>query len=527
VIAAQLAVLQITVPLIAAPACLVLRNGPLAWLVALVASWLAFGTAVLLLIQVLDQGVLSYAFGGWSPPWGIEYRVDPVNAFVLLIISGISAIVLPFARTSVTQEIPSRHVSLFYTLYLLCLTGLLGVAITGDAFNLFIFLEISSLSSYVLIALGRDRRALTAAYQYLIMGTIGATFILIGIGLLYMMTGTLNMADLAVRLPGVLETRTVRSAFAFLTVGIGLKLALFPLHLWLPNAYTYAPSAVAAFLAATATKVAVYVLLRFVFSVFGVSFAFEAMPLSTILVLLAIAAVLSASVVAIFQENLKRMLAYSSIAQIGYMVLGISFASVTGLTGGILHLFNHALMKGALFLALGCVMYRVGTVRLSQLHGLGRRMPWTMAAFVIGGLSLIGVPLTVGFISKWYLVLGALEKGWWPVAVVVLVGSLLAVIYMGRVVEAVYFGPSDTPRLEGVREAPPSLLVPTWLLVAANVYFGIDTTLTVGVVDRAARLLMEGAGCAPPPTCPWSCSCRLSVRSWWRSRGGGQTFARR
>ncbi len=493
-IAGQLPVLQITVPLIAAPACLVLRNGLLAWLVTLVASWLAFATAVLLLIQVLDHGVLSYAFGDWSPPWGIEYRVDTVNAFVLLIISGISAVLLPFARTSVTQEISPQHVSLFYALYLLCLTGLLGVTITGDAFNLFIFLEISSLSSYVLIGLGRDRRALTASYQYLIMGSIGATFILIGIGLLYMMTGTLNLADLAVRLPDVIETRTVRSAFAFLTVGVGLKLALFPLHLWLPNAYAYAPSAVTAFLAATATKVAVYVLLRLVFSVFGVSFAFEAMPLSFILVVLTVAAVLSASVVAICQEDLKRMLAYSSVAQIGYMLLGISLASVTGLTASILHLFNHALMKGALFMALGCVVYRAGTAQLSELQGLRLRMPWTMAAFVIGVLSLIGIPLTVGFISKWYLVLGALEKGWWPVAVVVLAGSLLAAIYIWRVVEAAYFRPAEKARSEEVREAPLSLLIPTWLLIAANVYFGIDTTLTVGVVDGAARLLMAGAG---------------------------------
>ncbi len=489
-IAAQLPVLQVTVPLLAAPACLVLRNGRQAWLVTLVASWITFATAVLLLMQVLDQGPLSYAFGDWAAPWGIEYRVEPVNAFVLLIVSGISAVLLPFAKSSVAREIPSQQVSLFYTLYLLCLTGLLGVTITGDAFNLFIFLEISSLSSYALIALGSDRRAFTASYQYLIMGSVGATFILIGIGLLYMMTGTLNLTDLAARLPGVAETRTVRSAFAFLTVGIGLKLALFPLHLWLPNAYTYAPSAVAAFLAATATKVAVYVLLRFVFSVFGVGFAFDAMPLSMILVLLAVAAVLSASVVAIFQENLKRMLAYSSVAQIGYMVLGISLASVTGLTASILHLFNHALMKGALFMALGCVMYRLGTVHLPALRGLGFRMPWTMAAFVIGGLSLIGVPLTVGFISKWYLVLGAMQKGWWPVVIVVLAGSLLAVIYVWRVVEAAYFTSGEASSLEDVREAPASLLVPTWLLIAANVYFGVDTTLTIGVARRAAELLV-------------------------------------
>lgn len=485
----HLPVLQVAVPLLSAPLCLLLRNGRLAWLFTLTVSWLVLAGAVGLLLQVLAQGTVSYALGAWPAPWGIEYRLDHVSAFVLLIVSGISAVVVPFAGKSVALEIPTDRVPLFYTLYLLCLTGLLGIVITGDAFNLFVFLEISALSSYALISQGRDRRALTAAYHYLILGTIGATFILIGVGLLYMMTGTLNMQGLAARLPAVTDTRTVRTAFAFLTVGISLKLALFPLHLWLPNAYTWAPSVVSAFLAATATKVGVYVLLRFVFTIFGAAFAFQVMPLGPILLVLALLAIFSTSTVAIFQDNLKRMLAYSSVAQIGYMVLGISFASLTGLTAGILHLFNHALMKGALFLALGAVFYQLGTVQLTQLRGLGRRMPWTMAAIVIGGLSLVGVPLTVGFISKWYLLLAALESGWWPVAVLVLVGSMLAMVYIGRVIETAYFhAPPEDDR--AVREAPLSLLLPVWTLILANLYFGIDTSLTVGVARQAAALLL-------------------------------------
>ena len=489
----QLPALQVVVPLLAAPACLALRNARVAWFLALVASWAALLIAVLLLDRVLAEGVISYRLGGWAPPWGIEYRVDIVNAFVLLIVSGISAVVVPFAARSVAREIPADRITLFYISYLLCLTGLLGITITGDAFNLFVFLEISSLSSYVLIALGANRRALTASYQYLIMGTIGATFILIGVGLLYMMTGTLNMADLAQRIPAVADTRTVRAAFAFLTVGISLKLALFPLHLWLPNAYAFAPSAVTGFMAATATKVAVYVLLRFVFTIFGFSFAFNNMPLGQILVVLAVMAVLSASAVSIFQDNIKRMLAYSSVAQIGYIILGIGMASVTGVTASVLHLFNHALMKGALFLALGCIVYRVGAIGLTSFRGLGREMPWTMAAFVVGGLSLIGVPLTVGFISKWYLILGALEAGWWPLAVVIIVGSLLAVVYIWRVVEAAYLLPSERSPGEVV-EAPLSMLLPTWVLVLANLYFGIHTDLTVGLAQRAALALIGGAG---------------------------------
>ncbi|HEY5720429.1 MAG TPA: monovalent cation/H+ antiporter subunit D family protein, partial [Gammaproteobacteria bacterium] len=368
------------------------------------------------------------------------------------------------------------------------------IVITGDAFNLFVFLEISSLSSYALISLGRDRRALTASYQYLIMGTLGATFILIGVGLLYMVTGTLNMLDLAALIPAVADNRTVTAAVAFLLVGICLKIALFPLHLWLPNAYAYAPSVVTAFLAGTATKVAVYVLLRFIFTVFGfgVGLSFSATLLSVALLTLALAGLLTASTVAIFQDDVKRMLAYSSVAQIGYIMLGIGLLSATGLTAALVHLFNHAVIKSALFLALGCVVYRVGAARLSDLRGLGRRMPLTLAAFVAGGLSLIGVPLTAGFISKWYLVLAALEAGLWPVALLVLVGSLLAVIYIWRVVEVAYLEPASG-HTASVREAPWHLLLPTWVLILANLWLGIDTDLTVGTASGIAAELLGGA----------------------------------
>jgi multicomponent Na+:H+ antiporter subunit D len=492
VIYANLPALQIVIPLMSAVATLIFRRARWAWAWAVLVSWVAFAIAITLLVEVLSVGPISYHIGGWAPPWGIEYHIDAVNAFLLLIVSALAALVTPYALKSVEREIDEDRIPYFYSAYLLSMTGLLGISITGDVFNLFVFLEISSLSTYALIAMGRDRRALTAAYRYLIMGSIGATFIVIGIGLMYVATGTLNMADLARLLPTVPQTRIVRVAFAFLTVGISLKLALFPLHLWLPNAYAYAPSAVTAFVASTATKVAVYMLLRFFFTIFQPSFVFGEMRLEYVLLPLALVAILTASVVAIYQDDAKRMLAYSSLAQIGYIILGISMGTVTGLTAGIVHLFNHALMKGALFMALGCVMYRVGSVRIDRLAGLGRRMPWTMAAFVAGGLSLIGVPLTVGFVSKWYLVLGAIQRGWWPVAVVILIGSLLAVAYIWRVVESAYFKPLPDGRV-AVTEAPLMMLLPMWALILANFYFGINTALTTGVAGRAARLLL-GAG---------------------------------
>ncbi len=492
-LADHLPALQILVPFLAAPITVLIGSRGLAWPIAFAASVVSFVIATLMLMRVLDGEVLTYHMGGWAPPLGIEYRVDAANAFVLFLVTAISTLVLSFAKTSAADEVSPRNHALFYTAFLLCLSGLMGVAITGDAFNVFVFLEISSLSTYVLIAQGseRDKRALTASYDYLIMGTIGATFFVIGLGFLYMATGTLNMADIADRIAEQGGSRTVRAAFAFIVVGIGLKAAMYPLHRWLPNAYTYAPSAVTAFLAATATKVAVYVLLRFMFSVFQPGFLFEVNTLEFIILPIALIAMFVASFVAIFQSDFKRMLAYSSIAQIGYILLGIAFLSETGITAAIAHLFNHGITKAALFMSVGAYVFCAKSSFYDDIQGLGRRMPFTSIAVIIGGLSLIGVPGTAGFISKWVLVQAALEKGWWPIALLIVLSSLLAVIYVWRVIEILYM--KRAPETSTVREAPWSLVVPMWIAALACIYFGLDTDLTLTAARTAAQGLLAGS----------------------------------
>ena len=491
----HLLILQVVLPLLSAPFCILIRKQNLVWPLVLIVSWVSFYIACQLLQQVLLHEQISYFLGGWAAPWGIEYRLDILNAFVLIIVASVGAIVMTFARDSVLKEIAEDRIYLFYTAYLLNLTGLFGVVVTGDVFNLFVFIEISSLSSYALISLGTHRRSLLAAYRYLVLGTIGATFILIGVGFLYVITGTLNISDLKIRLQDLESARTVITALAFLTVGISIKFALFPLHAWLPNAYTYAPSVVSAFLASTTTKVFIYVLLRFLFSIFGAEFVFDVISIDKIFLVSALLAIFSGSIAAIYQTNIKRMLAYSSIAQIGYMIFGISLVSVTGLLGGIIHLFNHAIMKAALFLCMACVYYRLEDTSIESFRGLGRKMPWTMAAFVVGGLSLIGIPLTVGFISKWYLVQAALEQDAWWLAIAVLAGSLLAVVYIWRVVEVAYFhqpetSPATGEKYQNTREVPLSMLIPLWALIIANFYFGINPELTTGLARQAADYLL-------------------------------------
>jgi multicomponent Na+:H+ antiporter subunit D len=489
----HLPALQVVIPLIGAVLAGLLRRGSVAFALALVVSWIMPVIAIALLWQSLSIGPVSYHLGGWEPPWGIEYRIDTLNAFVLALISAVGAVIMPFAHRSIAFEIEEDRQAWFYCMYLLCLTGLLGITATGDAFNAFVFLEISSLATYVLIALGHDRRALLSAFQYLIMGTIGATFYVIGVGLLYLLTGSLNMVDIAARLGSAPaeHSRTVIAALAFVTVGISLKLALFPLHAWLPNAYAYAPSWATAFLAATATKVAIYLLVRFYFSVFGVAINVHDLPITEIIFVLSIAAMFVASLVAVFETNLKRMLAYSSVAQIGYITLGISLANQAGLTGGLVHVVNHALMKAALFLAVGAIFYRACPVQIKELAGVGRKMPLTMAAFTIAGLGLVGTPGTSGFISKWYLAVGALDKGW-PVTVSLIVGSsLIALVYMGRILEVVWMR-EPSLQIAHASDPPLSMLLPLIVLAAATVYFGIDTEWTAGVAGTVAKALLGG-----------------------------------
>ena len=492
----QLPVIQVVAPMLTAPLCVLLRRSRAAWILALVVTWGGLATSILMLQHVLTHGVLSYQMGGWPPPWGIELRIDTLNAFVLLIVSGISTVVLSAAPGSLPKEVPEDRHYLFYAAFLLCMTGLLGMTSAGDAFNVFVFLEISSLSSYTLVALGPNRRALVASFRYLMMGTVGGTFVLLGIGMLYMKTGTLNIVDLGLRLGAMESDRTLFVALACILVGVSVKLALFPLGLWLPNAYTFAPAEVSAFLAATATKVSYYVMARFLYRVFGPQLAFEQMQVDRILLPTALVAMFVGSLVAIYQTDLKRLLAYSSLAQVGYMVLGLALANVQSLTGGIVHLFNHALMKSGLFLALAAVLLRMGGTKLEDVRGLGRQMPWTMAAIVVGGLSLIGVPLTAGFVSKWYLVLGALDAGLPLVAGLILGSSLLAVIYIWKIVEEIYFQPA--PEGRQVQEAPLNLLIPTWLLIGGTVLFGILGGPTADVACQGAELLLQGPPVGTP-----------------------------
>jgi multicomponent Na+:H+ antiporter subunit D len=487
----HLPVLQVVVPMLLAPLVVLLRPRGLAWAAATAGSLMSLAMAGFLTAGVLAGQELRYAVGGWEPPYGIELRVDAFSALILLLVTGASSLALLAGKSSLDQAIAPPRQPLFFAAWLLVLAGLAGILVSADAFNIFVFMEISSLASYIVVAGGTDRRALPAVMKYLMMGTIGATFYLIGVGLIYMMTGTLNLADMELRIHEVADQRPILVAAGFITVGLALKAALFPLHVWLPNAYTFAPHAVSVFLAACATKVALYVLLRFDFVVFQQNLAGHEQQFAAFLMPLAVLAILFGSAVALFESNIKRLLAYSSVAQIGYILLGASLVSVAGLSASLLHMFNHALAKGALFLAVMALATRYGRLDLQQLAGAARHMPWTMSALVVAGLSLIGIPGTAGFVSKWYLVAAALDEGalGFALVAVIVAGSLMAVVYVWRIVESAWFAPARETAA-APREAPAPMLAIVWLAALANVYFGLATGLPRRLAGDAAVSLL-------------------------------------
>ncbi|MBM4325880.1 MAG: monovalent cation/H+ antiporter subunit D family protein [Deltaproteobacteria bacterium] len=445
-----------------------------------------------LLSIVIGGGPVSYRLGGWAPPWGICYQVDHLNALVLAVVSVVGFINLTAARTHVKKDFPERA-GPFYTLYVLFVTGLLGMVVTGDAFNLYVLLEIAAITGYALIAMGKGRAPLSSL-NYIFMGTIGACFYLLGVGYLYIVTGSLNMEDIARLLPPLHGSKVVTVAFVIMMVGIWLKMGFFPLHAWLPNAYTYAPSPVSSLVAPLMTKVMVYVMIRMVVTVFTVDYAFGVLGLNEAVVWLAVIAIVAGSVLALAEKDVKRMLTFIVVAEVGYMVGGFWLGNRPGFTGAVLHIVNDALMTLCLFLAVGNIVYAKGNSRWESLPGLFRTMPWTMGALVVGALSIIGVPPTCGFFSKWYLLLGAIQGGHYGFLAALLFSSLVSVVLFFRIFEMGYFEPLGAPHgpthgqdgTTTVREAPLGMLAPLWITALGLILVGLYTGQIVGRVIRHA-----------------------------------------
>ena len=434
-------------------------------------------------INYLNDGSLRYFFGGWEPPIGIEFVYDGISAFFVLVINTVAFLVLIHSRQISKKEFPGKEMP-YYSLAMLMLLGFNGMILTGDLFNLYVFLEISSLSSYALISIG-DREAPFAAFRYLIIGTVGGTLYLLGVGFLYTVTGTLNIIDMAAMLPQLFDNSAVFAALILMIVGIGVKAALFPMHGWLPDSYTYASSTSTALIAPIGTKVGAYILFRIVLWLFGIELTDAVAPISYIVGVLACLGILYGSIMAIAQTEMKRMLAYSSVSQIGYIIMGLSLANPLGFAGALLHVLNHAVMKACLFMVSGNLRLKEGHSDISRFDDSYRKKyPWTMASFSIAAISMVGLPPLAGFFSKWYLALGTIDNENWLFLAVILISSLLNAVYFFRILEKVYMMNPDKGQKEAAvaekNEAPASMIIPTSVLALALFVIGFANAAIVG-----------------------------------------------
>ncbi len=464
----------------------------LSYPIALISLGISAFASIMVLLEVIANGTIQYRMAGWAPPMGIEYRIDLLNAMVLVLVSAIAFLNLIASYKNVLQETSDRTGS-FYVIYLLFVVGLLGVTATGDLFNLYVLIEITSLTSYASIALSDKDRGPLAALNYVFIGVIGASFYLLGVGYLYIKTGSLNMVDVANILSGIQGSSSVLVAFILCFIGVWVKMALFPLHVWLPNAYSYAPVAFSRVVAPLMTKVMVYVMIRLMITVFGFDYIFETLNLADAVVWLGTIAIIAGGIIALSQKNLKKMVTYIIVCEIGYMVGGAWLGNELGMTGAILHIVNDALMTFALFLAVGNIVYKIKDVDFPKLQGLFGKMPWTMAGFVLAALSIIGVPPTCGFFSKWYLLLGAFEAGAYHFAAALILSSLICAVLFFRVFEICFFEPAQDghghdpdpdPGNHGtaIDEAPVTSLIILGIASLALIVVGVYSSTIVNTI---------------------------------------------
>ena len=397
-----------------------------------------------------------YHLGGWPTPIGIDMRLDDLAILLLLVINVVGLAVALYSVDYMRRFTARSH---FYGLFLLMVTGMNGVVLAGDLFNLYVFLEVAAIASYSLVAFGCAHEELEASFKYIVLGSLSSALILIGVALVYGITGTLNLAHIASRIAQTGMDAPLLLAFGLFICGFSFKSALVPFHAWLPDAHPAAPAPVSAMLSGVLIKaIGIYVLARLAFNVFGITDNELSMLRWLGLLSMVVGGFLAAG-----QKDIKRLFAYSSISQVGFMVLGLGLGSPLGLVGALYHLVNHALFKSLLFLNAGAVEYATGTRDLNKLGGLNRKLPVTGATSLIGSMSIAGIPPFSGFWSKLIIVLACIEGGFYGFGAAAVLVSIVTLAYQLKVQRMAFFA-SLPEALQGLRREPPMMALAMILL---------------------------------------------------------------
>ncbi len=402
-----------------------------------------------------------YNLGGWPTPIGIDMRLDGLATLLLLSVNIVGFAVSLYSVDYMRRFTARSH---FYSLFLLMVAGMNGVILAGDLFNLYVFLEVAAIASYSLVAFGCAHEELEASFKYIVLGSLSSALILTGVALVYGITGTLNLAHIATRIAGSGMDTPLLLAFGLFICGFSFKAALVPFHAWLPDAHPAAPAPVSAMLSGVLIKaIGVYVLARLAFNVFGIS----GNELS-LLRWLGLLSMVAGGLLAVGQKDIKRLFAYSSISQVGFMVLGLGLGTPLGLVGGLYHLVNHAFFKSLLFLNAGAVEYATGTRKLKKLGGLNRQLPVTAATSLVGSMSIAGVPPFNGFWSKLIIVLACIEAGYYEFAVAAVLVSIVTLAYQLKVQRMAFFA-ALPETLKGLRREPPMMALAMILLAIGSI----------------------------------------------------------
>ena len=392
--------------------------------------------SILNLHNVVNHGEVRYAFSGWTAPLGIEWVADGLASVILVLLSVLGLLGVVFTGPTSPKALGGRIVH-YYTLILLFFSALTGIVFAADFFNIFVFLEVAAISSYALIGVAGGR-ALFAAFRYLILGTIGASIYLLGVSYLYAVTGTLNMADMADKLPFLLGSKALVGGLLFIFIGLGIKMALVPFHAWMPEAYAYAPDSVSPILASLLTKIALLAWVRIIYWVLNASIVVYGIPILLLVAVLgALAAVIGASL-ALAQRDIKMMFAYGGISHIGIILIGIGQGNQTGFVGGIFYLLNDAVMQAALFFLAGVAFCHYGVRTIDDIGRVGKQAPWLTGSLIVIALGMVGLPPTGGFFGKWNIILGALEAGNYVSVAAVVLSTLLTLAYFVKLFEGIF-----------------------------------------------------------------------------------------
>lgn len=480
--------LLVVVPIIAAtlPLLIGLRRDSVGWTVAtIVCGGLVIGSLVLAWAVYIGDSTIFHRLGGFDRPVGIELVADRFSTAIGLLVTTVSFAVLAFTRLGGPRG------NTFYAGYLLLVGGLLGITFTGDVFNLFVFLEITGLATYGLIAKNDSGKAAYAALKYLILGTLGASIYLLGVGFLYLATGTLNMIDLSQELAMVgYDEPLILAGFTFIVVGFSIKVAQWPVHTWQPDAYQHAPDGVTPLIAALVSTISAYALGRVLYTVFTVDFLQSTPFAANSLVVIGSVSVVAGSVLAVMQWDLKRMLAYSSVSQFGLIVAAYGLVTETAFLGAMIHLVGHGLLKVGLFIGVGIVAFTIGVRTIDEYAGVARQQPFVAGALALLGIALIGIPPSVGFLGKWYIAVGSVEAALWPVAAIIFLSTMLTLAYVAKIGEKMYFQ-TEVGASHTVRSTP--LLADGGTTESIRASFGMKAVLIV-VAVIAIMLGFGGAG---------------------------------